>query len=107
MPAGQELHDCALDTNEPLLRDPNRLDIFLQHDLVGRMLEILLLKPDAIPSTPMLVARKDPAVTQEKGADLLLVRPNSLHSDSARADQVPHRFVRWIWHPDRAQLASS
>src|SRR5215211_2317238 len=39
-PARQELHDGSLDALEAFLSQPNRLHVFLQQDLVGRMLEI-------------------------------------------------------------------
>jgi hypothetical protein len=65
-PSRQEFCNGVLDATEPLLGEPDCLDVFLQYDLVGRMLEILLLEPAPIAGASVLLPRKDSAVTEQK-----------------------------------------
>src|SRR6267142_1863005 len=107
MPAGKELHNGALDTREPFLRGPDRLDIFLQNDLVRRVLEWLQLEPSAIPCAPVLLSRKDPAVAQQEGTGLLLVRADRFDCDCPGANQIAERLMGWIRNPHGRQLTGS
>ena len=98
-PARQELHDGSLDALEAFLSQPNRLHVFLQHDLVGRMLELLLLEPAPIPRAPVLLHGGGAAVPQHEGVHLLLVDADRLDCRGARAHQVAHRLVHGIGAP--------
>jgi hypothetical protein len=73
-PAWQEFFDRLLDPPSALLAETDVLEQLLEYDLVGRVLKTLLLQPAAVPSTPVLLAREEPAVTQQEGADLALLR---------------------------------
>lgn len=57
-PARQKLLDRRFDAPNPFLRDPDRVDQFLQCDLVGWMIEALLLKPPKVAGAPCRLARE-------------------------------------------------
>jgi hypothetical protein len=71
------------------------------------VLEALLLQPAAVPGTPSLLAREEPAVAQQEGADLALLDTDLLRGGRACPDEAADRLVRRIRDPDLGQLAGA
>src|SRR5579863_4982052 len=89
------------------LRKPNRFDHLLQHDLMRRMLELLLLQPPQVPYRPALLAREDAAMLEHEGAHLLPVHTKSLDRCGAGTNKITHGLVAFVRHPDRSKLPSA
>ena len=81
------------------------MDVVLQDDLLGGVVEANRGQPSSISLGPATLAGVDPAMAQK---ETLKVLPRlAEHSTRRRAssDQIAHRFVRVVWHPDFRQLA--
>jgi len=104
-PTLQELGNCRLNPGEALLPYSDGFDVLLEHDLIGWTFEILLLKPTSISGAPVLLAREDPAMAEQKRAHLLLVHTDCLDRGGSRSNQIPHRFMHRIRNPYGRQLA--
>jgi len=68
------------------------------------MLEPQPRQPDPIRARPGFLAVVNPAVSQQKPAQLLAAAAHRLHRGQTRTHQIAHRLVRRIRHPDRAQF---
>ena len=98
----------SVNTMPPLLTQKHRFDALLQHDLLRRLSKGLIGKPSPVrlcPARP--VAGVNPLVTQQKCTQLLAGRPHRTHRRQTGADQVAHRLVRRIRHPNRSQQSAS
>ena len=83
----------------------DRVDLLLQHDLLRRVREAQPGQPAPVRRRPGLAAGEHPAVAQQEALELLARPAHRLHRGRARPDQVAHRLVRRVGHPDRGQLA--
>ena len=105
-PGGQELGDGGLDPLQPLLRVPGGEQQFLQHQLLGGVVEALLAPASARAVAPQVVlpgnTRPWRSIMDEIACRL---RRRSSTAASPGADQVAHRLVRLVGHPHRGQLA--
>jgi hypothetical protein len=80
------------------------IEIGLKGDLLRRMGNALIGKPDAmllLPHRPKITA----AVTQKKSLDALLKLSHVLYRCLASTNEIAHRFMRFVRHPDRGELA--
>lgn len=90
-----------------LLRKSNRLNHFLQRNLMRRMFELLLLQPSQIPHRPSFFTGKNAALLEHEGADLLAVNTESFDRRSPGADKIPHGFMILVRNPYSGKLASA
>jgi hypothetical protein len=70
-PVRHKLFDRLLQPIHSFLRKSDRLDHFLQDDLMSGMIELLFLQPSQVPHRPTLLAREDTTVLEHEGAHLL------------------------------------
>ena len=120
-PGGQELLDLALQTLEPRLGVLDRVDVVLEHDLLGGAVEADRGQPAAVRLVPAPHAAVAPAVApQEKALQVLarlaehaacrgprpVGRSDGGSGPDPRLDRptVAHRLVGGIRHPHRHQL---
>src|SRR3974377_899867 len=85
MPLGDQVPDLPGETQHPGAGLPHRVQVFLEDDLLGRVVHDLLQEPGPMAPAPGGFARINAAVTQQKGhgalpgpalhADGLLPRP--------------------------------
>ncbi len=71
------------------------------------MLELLGCEPAHVGSAPTLPASEDPAVSQEKGRQLLTLLAEVFARRFAGADQIAHRLVHVVGNLDAGQLAGA
>lgn len=81
-PGRHEFLDYTLQPLDPLVRDANALDHFLERNLMGRVIELLLLEPAQIAHRPPLLTRIDATVLEHESAHLL---PMDAHVSTAAA----------------------
>jgi hypothetical protein len=81
------------------------VDIVLQHDLLGWMLEAQRRQPPPIGQGPGGPAGIDPTVPQQEALQMLARLAQHPYGRGPGADQVAHRLVCRVRHPDRGQLA--
>jgi hypothetical protein len=80
------------------------IEIGLKGDLLRRMGEALIGKPDAmllLPHRTNITA----AVAQEKALDALPKLSHVLYRCLASTSEIAHRFMRFVRHPDRGEFA--
>jgi hypothetical protein len=70
-PGGDKPADLILDPGEPGRGVVDRVDVFLQHDLVGGMLKAQAGEPDAVLLRPVAARPEDPVVAQREARELL------------------------------------
>lgn len=74
---------------------------------MGRMIEVLLLKPTKMASAPSGLARKNPTMLQHERANLLPVNTLGFDCSSTGAHEIPHRFMSRVRNPHRSQFTSA
>jgi hypothetical protein len=95
---------ASVNAIQAMFTQTHRLDTLLQHDLLGLLSKALISQPPPMRLRPGRPAsRIDPLVTQQKRTQLLARRSQRPHRRQTGTDQVAHRFVRRIRHPDRGQ----
>ncbi|WP_167484188.1 hypothetical protein [Mesorhizobium tamadayense] len=72
---------------QPVLRIGDHVDLVLEHDLLGQMVEPLRRQPAGMGPGPVLATGKDPAMAQQERQKLLAL-------GSARAQQSQNTAVR-------------
>src|SRR5271165_5499770 len=91
----------------PLFTQSHRLNTFPKHDLLRGLAKTLVGKPSSMRLGQRLPAiRKDPLVTQQKCTQLLTCRAHPPHRRQADTDQIAHRLVRRVRHPNRGQQST-
>jgi hypothetical protein len=91
-----------------LFTQTDRLNTFLQHDLLRRLSKTLVGHPSSMRLGPSLPAVGiDPLVTEKKCTQLLTSGAHRPHRRQTDTDQIAHRFVRRIRHPDRGQQSAA
>jgi hypothetical protein len=83
----------------------NRFPVFLQDQVLGRMLKGQLCQPARVHQGPRSAAGIDPPVAQEKGLQMLALLAQVRHCRLARPHQLAHGLMPLIRHPDGGQLA--
>jgi hypothetical protein len=104
-PARQQGRDLLGQQHHSPLRVLDRVDIVLQHDLLGWMLEAQCGQPTPIGHGPRRAAGIDPTVPQQEALQVLACFAEHPHGGGPRPDQIAHRFVRRVRHPYGGQLA--
>jgi hypothetical protein len=74
-------------------------EALLQCNLVGRMIEFLLLKPAKMTSTPSGLARKDPTAPEHKYAYLLTMHTQRFNRNGSRAHEITPCFMTCVRNP--------
>jgi hypothetical protein len=82
----------------------DRVELLLEHDLLGRVLEAEPGQPAPVRRRPGLAAGEHPVVAQQEALELLPGPTHRLHRGRARPHQVAHRLVRRVGHPHPGQL---
>ena len=102
--AGRHTSPHEVRKNRAALGADNHL---LQHDLVGGVLEALLLQPAQVAHRPAGLSRVNAPVLEHEGAHLLAMHPQALDGCSAGPDEIEHGLVALVGHPHRGQLAGA
>jgi hypothetical protein len=92
----------------PLFAQPHRFNTLLQHDLLRWVSEALVGQSPSMrlrPSRPAIAI--DPLVTQQKRTQLLARGAHRAHGRLPGADQIAHRLVCRVRHPDCGQQSAS
>jgi hypothetical protein len=82
------------------------MEVVLQHDLLGRMLETQRGQPAAVGDRPGPSAGMDAAMSEQETLQVLECLTEHPHRRGSGADQVAHRLMRRIRNPHRRELAS-
>ena len=104
-PLGDQVPDLPGETQHPGAGLPYRVQVFLEDDLLGRVVHDLLQEPGPMAPAPGGFARINAAVTQQKGHGAL---PGpALHADGVLSGpgQVPHGFVVGVGHLNRGEFS--
>ena len=78
---------------QPLRCVLDRVDLFLEDDLLGRMLEGLTRKPAPMRQRPVAFAVKDPAVREEKGEQLLALATQVSRTRLSGSNEIADRLM--------------
>ncbi len=108
LPRGGEapkVADLAGQPIAPRLGVIDGVEVFLEHDLLGRMIETKTGEPSPMGLGPMAPATIDPVVPQQKALQPLPCRAQVLYRRGPGPDQVTHRLVRRLGNSNRGQLA--
>ena len=90
---------------QPLSRVLDRVDTLLEDDLLRWMLEALPGKPAPMRQSPVTACAVDASLPQQKGQQLLTLATQVVRRRLPRPDEIAHRFVHGVGHPDPRQLA--
>ena len=110
-PARQELLD-SFDAPDALFQGADRVDEFLQRNLVSGVVEALFLQPAKVAGTPGSLTRKDVSMLEHERAHLLPV--NALGLNRGGASATRSRIASWptsgthtgVNSPARSSLAN-
>ena len=83
----------------------DRVEAFLEDDLLRCMLERLLGEPTPTRQRPMPAAAVDPAATQQEGKQLLAFAAQIVRCRLARSHEVTDRLAYRVGYPHRGKLA--
>jgi hypothetical protein len=103
-PVRQQRRDLRGQPIAPRRGRVDRLDVILEHEMVGRLLKAQTGEPPAMQlgpgGTPVM-----PALTQQKPRELLAGTTQRMHRIQALSHQITHRLVSGVRDPHRRQLA--
>jgi hypothetical protein len=98
-PGRQKLFDLALKAREPRFRVLDRVDVILEHDLLGGVVEADRGQPAVVASGSTSDTAVDPGVAQEKALQMLAGLAEHAPRRGARPHQIAHRLMGGIGHP--------
>jgi hypothetical protein len=81
------------------------MDVILEHDLLRRVLEPDRRQPAPIGLPPAFLARIGPTMPEQEALQVLARLARDAHRRRPRPDQIAHRLMSLVGHPDRRQLA--
>ena len=87
-----------------LLRGPHRLQVVLEYDAMGVLLEGLPCKPAAMALCPVLPGRVAAAMPKQEGEQLLACTHQVRRCIHSGSDQIAKRLVSSVWNPDWCQV---
>ena len=85
----------------------DRVDAFLEDDLLRRMLERLLGEPTPMCQRPMTASAIDPPTAQQERKWLLAFATQIIRCCLARPDKITDRLLRRVGDPYRSKLSRS
>ena len=91
-------------TTQPLARILHRINLLLENDLLGRVLEGLTREPAPVRQGPMTAPVIDAPIAQQEGEQLLALAAQVVRSCLTGPDQVTDSLVDWVRHPHATQL---
>src|SRR4051794_3005544 len=83
------------------------MDVVLQYDLLGGMIEADCRQPPPVSQCPAFLARVDPVMAKQKTLQLLAGPGDVAYRCGAQADQITHRLMSGVGYPDARQFAST
>ena len=104
-PARQQGRDLPGQSLDSGLGVGHGMDIILEHDLLRRVFKANRRQPVRVRLRPALLAGIDPAVPQPEPLQMLQHLARNAPRRCLRPDQITHRLVGRIPHPDRRQLS--
>ena len=104
---GSRLGDLLRQALDPSLGIGDGVDAVLKHDLLCWMCEADRGQPAAVGDRPALLPGIDPTVSQQEPLKMLARLSHHTNRGGARPDQITHRIVRDIRHPDRRQFTGA
>ena len=106
-PSWNQILDLLRQAGDALFGVMHRVDIVLQDNLLGRMVEANRRQPAAIGECPALLSGIDAAMPQEESLQVLTRLAQHPDCRCARPDQIPHRLMGCIRNPNSGQLTGS
>jgi hypothetical protein len=104
-PIGKQILDLRGQALDPCLGILDGVDVILQHNLLGGMIEPDTGEPSPVGAVPALLARIDAAMAQQKPLQILARLAEHAHCRRPRTDEITHCLVRIVRHPHARQLA--
>jgi hypothetical protein len=104
-PARQQDRDLPGQSLDQRLRVGHGMDMVLGHDLLRRVFKANRRQPVRVRLRPTLFAGIEPAVPQPEPLQMLQHLARNAPRRCPRKDQITHRLVGRIPHPDRRQLS--
>jgi hypothetical protein len=83
----------------------DRVNPFLEDDLLRGMIELLPGEPAPMRQRPMAASAVNPTVPQQKGKQLLAFAAKVVRRRLAGSNKVAHRLMRRVWRPHSRQFA--
>jgi|SRR5580704_3151 hypothetical protein len=105
-PVRQEGLDLLLDLQLSLDGLIHGVEMGLESDLLRRMVEGLVAKPNAMAALPNRAGISS-TIAKEKPLNALTRLPDILAGDLARSDEIAHRLVSVVGRPNLGQLAGA
>jgi hypothetical protein len=106
-PTGHDECQLLFQAMQSLRSVLDRVDAFLEHDLLRCMLERLPGEPMPMRQRPMTAAAVDPPTTQQERKHLLAFATQIIRGCLTRPDKIPDRLVRRVGYPHRSRLSRS
>src|ERR1700760_2133428 len=104
-PTGHDDSQLLFQAMQSLRSVLDRVDAFLEDDLLRRMLERLLGQPTPMCQRPMTASAVDPPTTQQERKQLLAFATQIIRCCLARPDKITDRLVRRVGYPYRSKLS--
>jgi hypothetical protein len=106
-PGGHHFGNLPSQTLESDLGVLDRQAILRQHEILSRVVKGQFAQPSGMRLGPCVTTGEDPAMTEEKGLQVLTGAPQVLHRGSPAAHEFPYCLVTLIRHPDGCQFSSA
>ena len=106
-PSRNQILDLLHQASGPLFGVMNGMDIVLQHDLLGRVVEANRRQPAAIGQGPAHLSGIDAAMPQQKALQMLPRLAQHPDCRCPRPDQIPHRLMGCIRNQNGGQFAGT